>query len=542
MDYGDSVEDEWLVVYMLRQLSLSHQNLWIRVFDSDGEFLLIEAANMLPKWLNPEMDRNRTWLHNGKLYLIPLSEGDKKGGSPVSLTLADAISVVVQGKPDSLVQSDLIEAEAFYRLEKYPGHITKSLHHTTVSIPRNLAYILHERPKAVAPAVEAFYLRDAPSMKPLYSSTSGGQQLNFPPKDLVSVSVKFTRVLFAQLRSQRFDPPPGWAELLSKQPDGKPRQQLEMGMKLACGFEMMVARLDKIDNRAAREVGIILDDLREEGDELLPKDDEIRQWKDSSRDDDESWMDIDYRDFERELDNKGTGARGAEGGFGDVTTQDDLRKLVSRFESFLNDDKAGLDGAEMDEMDQDDDETDSEEDDSDDEDKAVSFDEEAFAQMMKEMMGLPPDEEKTAAPAPASGQRATATRSTSQKGKAAEAARDSDVEEEEDIQELAAQFEAELNEHGALKLDAPPKQTTAIKDSKKTKGKMRMSTLAEDDSEESDDEGEVDIDYNLAKNLLESFKSQAGMAGPAGNILGMMGMQLPRDEDDSDEDQSGKKK
>jgi hypothetical protein len=90
---------------------------------------------------------------------------------------------------------------------------------------------------------------------------------------------------------------------------------------------------------------------------------------------------------------------------------------------------------------------------------------------------------------------------------------------------------------------------------------------------------EIGIDFNLAKNLLESFKSQgkiisiphphlsfvqelgarklpgsfhssqkpsspdprwsleidfksqAGMAGPGGNLLGLMGMQLPRDED-----------
>ena len=50
-------------------------------------------------------------------------------------------------------------------------------------------------------------------------------------------------------------------------------------------------------------------------------------------------------------------------------------------------------------------------------------------------------------------------------------------------------------------------------------------------SEEESDE-ELDIDFNLAKNLLESFKSQGGMSGPGGNLMGMMGMQLPRDEDD----------
>ena len=53
--YGDSVEDEWLIVYILRELSKAFPDLWIRVVDTDGEFLLIEAANALPRWLNPEI-------------------------------------------------------------------------------------------------------------------------------------------------------------------------------------------------------------------------------------------------------------------------------------------------------------------------------------------------------------------------------------------------------------------------------------------------------------------------------------------------------
>ena len=54
-NYGDSVEDEWLIVYMLRWLSRQHRDIWIRVVDTDGQFLLIEAANHLPRWLNPEV-------------------------------------------------------------------------------------------------------------------------------------------------------------------------------------------------------------------------------------------------------------------------------------------------------------------------------------------------------------------------------------------------------------------------------------------------------------------------------------------------------
>jgi hypothetical protein len=53
------VEDEWLVVYLLRELSKRFESLWIKVVDTDGEFLLIEAANALPRWLNPEIADNR---------------------------------------------------------------------------------------------------------------------------------------------------------------------------------------------------------------------------------------------------------------------------------------------------------------------------------------------------------------------------------------------------------------------------------------------------------------------------------------------------
>ena len=54
-NYGDSVEDEWLAVYILRELSRVNPDVWVRVVDTDGQFLLIEAAATLPKWLNPEI-------------------------------------------------------------------------------------------------------------------------------------------------------------------------------------------------------------------------------------------------------------------------------------------------------------------------------------------------------------------------------------------------------------------------------------------------------------------------------------------------------
>lgn len=54
--------------------------------------------------------------------------------------------------------------------------------------------------------------------------------------------------------------------------------------------------------------------------------------------------------------------------------------------------------------------------------------------------------------------------------------------------------------------------------------------------EETEGEEVVDVDLNLAKNLLESFNSQAGLAGPGGNLLSRLGFVLPRDESDSGDD------
>ena len=40
----------------------------------------------------------------------------------------------------------------------------------------------------------------------------------------------------------------------------------------------------------------------------------------------------------------------------------------------------------------------------------------------------------------------------------------------------------------------------------------------------------VDVDVNLVKSFLDSFSSQQGLPGPASNLLGLMGVHLPRDD------------
>ena len=64
-----------------------------------------------------------------------------------------------------------------------------------------------------------------------------------------------------------------------------------------------------------------------------------------------------------------------------------------------------------------------------------------------------------------------------------------------------------------------------------------LSQTAKDDSGEEDSGAggsvvtPVDVDLNLVSNMLEPYSSQAGLAGPASNLLQSMGVQLPDNDD-----------
>jgi len=540
--FGDSIADEWLIVYLLLELSKQFEDAWIRVHDADGEFLLVEAANVLPKWLNPEIAEHRVWIHRGQLRIIPRQLKDQRDGNkakaiPKELSLQQALAFVADF-PNSLVHSPIVEEEAFYRLRNYPAQIEESLHTARLTVPRTLAHILHQTPSHVSPAIEAFYLRDPISLRPLQHLSSTDSILRFPPKDFVTTSIRFTRVGYAQLQSQDFPPPPAWRKTWSRTKDAALHTRRMMGMKLACGFEMLLADPQNRDKRSVREINLLLEDV-ENGEDALPTDVEISKWPQEA--DDERWMDVNFEDFERELggtrdaasnDKAGKKAKGDFGFGGDKGAQDNLRRMVEKFEQFLNDDNgAGVDGVEGDEMDEE------EEDDTDEaetgEDSEV-FDEEAFEKLIKkQMMGLSLDDDDDSGEysKPAEAGRIVELDDDDSDEAPTSAERiveiddddehEIDEDDEEDLEKVMARIEAELKESGALDLET----------------NLRDALLKGGDGDSDEEETELDDEqYRLAKNLLEAFKGQAGMAGPAGNMLGSMGIRLPRDERDEDVD------
>ncbi|KAI9929223.1 hypothetical protein ASPWEDRAFT_106340 [Aspergillus wentii DTO 134E9] len=510
-NFGDSIEDEWVVVYLLRELTKKHKDIWAQVVDGDGQFLLVEAAGALPEWLEPEVADNRVWINQGELVIIkPKNQTKRKVTETISLPESRSI---ITKEPKQLMRSTMIQEEAFYRLRNYPKQISENLHSALVTIPRKIAFLLHQKPGYISPAVEAFYLRDPIALRPLRSKDT--KDFTFKPEDLVTVSVRFTRVGYAQLKSQDFPVPKSWEGLLPSKENKKAYDRADTGMKLSCGFEMLISDPQNQDKPSVREIKLVLEDLDTE-DEKLPTDEEIKGW--GQREDDEKWLDISFEDLDRELKGKGKDKEQgpkAEGAFGDANAQENLQRIVARFEEFLNDNSTGFEGAGfIDDFGSDSGDGEDDEMSSDGEDKEASFDEEEFSRMMKEMMGMPsmpglPDNSRT----------------SSSRNRVEELDNASDEDDTEQIQQLSKQMEAELRGTGVLNLNRPkPSSGKEV-----TAGEKSNDAQGAENADEQDAEDE-DANINLAKNLLESLQGQAGTAGPASNLLSMLNLPIPKDD------------
>ncbi|XP_076909210.1 protein ecdysoneless homolog [Bidens hawaiensis] len=225
--YGDNLEDEWFVVFLLFETSLKFPNLSIRLWDTDGEFLLIEAAFHLPKWLNPETSTNRIFICGGNLHIIP------KNHFPSDPTLLDSLSYL-SAHEDKTKATSSVQSAIKNRIKDYPDRAVKNMHRVTVRVPILVAQILKHEPCLISLAVEGFYDRDIDSMK--YAASMERFLPNKTSDEIVEVSVVMPRAMYAQLIQQTFQAPKGYP--MPPRSDGG-YAAAELGMKIACGFEMI---------------------------------------------------------------------------------------------------------------------------------------------------------------------------------------------------------------------------------------------------------------------------------------------------------------
>lgn len=241
--FGDNIEDEWFIVHIVLELSRQYQTLIIQVTDNDGDFLLIEAADHLQTWANPESTVNRVFIHNSHIHIIT----PKTSTLDEKLDLEAAVKII-KASPQSTQVSREIEQAIYNRIGKYPDKLIDDTHNTAVKLPCNLAALLILKPSLIAPLVNAYCNHDLIDAKCC-------KNIDFT--DCVTIKVKFTKFLFATLMHSK---------LINngKHYTYKNDKNSMLGLKLTCGYQMIMNR-GSTDLFSSKDYHKFLDSLKQNG-------------------------------------------------------------------------------------------------------------------------------------------------------------------------------------------------------------------------------------------------------------------------------------
>ncbi|XP_040831870.1 protein ecdysoneless homolog [Ochotona curzoniae] len=553
--FGDNIEDEWFIVYLIKQITKEFPELVARIEDNDGEFLLIEAADFLPKWLDPDNSANRVFFCQGELCIIPAPRKPRAEPwvSATPPTIPQALDII-STHLEKVVASEAIQAAINRRIRGYPGKLEASLHRAHCFLPAGIAAVLRQRPRLVAAAVQAFYLRDPIDLRACRVFKT------FLPETRVMTSVTFTKCLYAQLVQQRFLPDRRSGYTLP--PPSHPQYRAhELGMKLAHGFEILCSKCSPhfSDSKKAFMTtsplwASFLESLKKNdyfkeliegstkyqerlemaknyfqlsvnrpesslamspGEEILSllqtipfEIEELRKEEANlPPEDDDKWLDLSPDQLDQLL-QEASGKKEPQVVSKEEEEQNyDLNQVSQSMRAFISKVSTHK-GAELPRKPC---------------EAPVTFDEESFLNYFDKILGPRPPES------------------------------DSDDLEEEDEECLDSDDNTDLGLQGSGE-EASLKGTldnlrlymaqmdrelahTNIGKSFTTRKQAEPSSQTNNNSDEEDSgAGEsvmtpVDVDLNLVSNILESYSSQAGLAGPASNLLQSMGVQLPDNAD-----------
>uniref|UniRef100_A0A1B6D498 Uncharacterized protein n=1 Tax=Clastoptera arizonana TaxID=38151 RepID=A0A1B6D498_9HEMI len=540
--YGDNIEDEWFIVYLLIQVTKEVPELVVRVIDADGEFLLIEAADFLPRWANPEICSKRVYLYKGEIHIIQKQSSNECE----EITIEEALAAI-HLQPELTKATTNIQKAIYDRIQGYPEKVMENLHHSNIYVPVAVAALLKERPSLIAPAVTAFCDRD-----PIDTRVCRAMRY-FPPETRVMTRATFTKCLYAMLTHQKYVPDKrtGWN---LPPPTSSCYKEHSIGMKLACGFEILVShnKSSKTDDndlsldpawfsykKSLSEKGYfkgLLEGSKEYSrlEELakvyykehvtvyqppkgkiildLLKNIEYEELKQSENvlppSDDDSWLEVSPDELERLMEQR----------YGCKTSVNSSH-ISSHISNFFNH-ISSLEGAEFPNSEQGESSTPPirpkrgiklkksvspvEEKDKEDDSK-VSLDQEAFSCAVQNILDFVVPEDSW----------------DESEGSGMSSYEDEDEMDLDNQKEgLKETPVSELKQY-MDQMDKELSSTTMGKSFEKVKKKGMEDSFSDIESFEP-----VDIDMNALKNILASYQAQMGGAGPASNMLGPMGLKL----------------
>ena len=247
--YGEGVDDEWMLLAVLRQLSVSIKGIAVRAVDGDGQFMLIEAAEVLPDWMDPAGMDNRVFIRDGHLVVLPtvastpaqMFSMSKFPQKPMKCSddcpeLDLDVAVGILSLSNAMDFRDVAtESEVWARLGELPGRGLESQTHVVdMELPTPVACALQQCPQLFsrcvavlhgAPSGALKFMKSMPDFSPQTCGTS-------------TFSVRYTKTQHAMLSQSAYTPS-------AKHFVGDASKARRLGAKLASGFQgaYSVARL-----------------------------------------------------------------------------------------------------------------------------------------------------------------------------------------------------------------------------------------------------------------------------------------------------------
>uniref|UniRef100_A0A8C0MXM6 Ecdysoneless cell cycle regulator n=1 Tax=Canis lupus familiaris TaxID=9615 RepID=A0A8C0MXM6_CANLF len=510
--FGDNIEDEWFIVYIVKQITKEFPELVARIEDNDGEFLLIEAADFLPKWLDPDNSANRVFFQRGELCLIP---APRKPGTMSWLpttppTVPQALNII-STHPEEILASESIRAAVNRRIRGYPEKIQASLHRAHCFLPASIVALLKQHPRLVAAGVQAFYLRDPIDLRACRVFKT------FLPETRIMTSAHGFEILcskcsphFSESKKSFMTTSPLWAgflESLKKNDyfkgliEGSAQYQARLEMAKNY-FQLSVNRPEScLAMSPGEEILTLLQTMPFDIEELKKEEANLPP------EDDDQWLALSPDQLDQLL-QEVAGKKEAEPTSKKEEQNYDLNQVSESMKAFISKVSTHK-GAELPREPS---------------EAPITFDADSFLNYFDKILGPSPHES------------------------------DSDDLDEEDFECLDSDDDLDLKTEAAGE-EASVKGTlnnlksymaqmdrelayTSIGKSFTTQKQMESLSQTTNNNSDEEDSGAggsvmtpVDVDLNLVSNILESYSSQAGLAGPASNLLQSMGVQLPDNSD-----------
>jgi hypothetical protein len=240
--FDDVMDDEWFVVWILREISKAYPDVAIRVWDNDGEFLLIEAAYSLPDWLEPDIAENRVWIYRGSVHCIPCDvmaqeEQDDGGG------IERALRALCEHESVALACGKGIDACISSKIDMYPEYARDTMHRAPVYVSGGVAELLHKDPQCVSRAARAFQRSGAKDKMKASKTLAMSEYTTNGENGIVPILVQFNRFWYSQLVFSEYKAPKDspWNQHASIHQSKIPEwiaTALDIGHKLMIGFTL----------------------------------------------------------------------------------------------------------------------------------------------------------------------------------------------------------------------------------------------------------------------------------------------------------------